>query len=413
MARPGLTLTRVESELGGPLGTGDGISVLVTNVPTAYTFSETKFLSLKNAEDAGITQQNDLTYNFLLWEHIKDFYSMCKGVELHIFRVPPTTTMTNLFTFGNVVCTAFRNYLAENNNLLKMAGISIMPATESHTTSISADLLTAIPLAQDFAVFEAEKLRPIDIFFEGRKFSGTVASAQNLRALASGKVSVVVARDQSRVEELLNGLGFTAPTYYAAIGLLLGTLAGIHVGRNIGRIESGTLPIRDASFSDGRKPYVDFSDDELDAINDKGYIYFDTKIGAAGWYWQDDPTCALENRTDAYISLNRPANKIDRILLATYVRYLKDDFNIDITTGRLPTLTIKTIENVLENAVRVEMIDNPDVTRPREISGISVKIPPNQSLLASGGVLLAQSQAVPLAIARTLSIESRLINPSN
>ena len=406
--RPQVQIENIVGNLGGTLSTADGVCLLVHNAPAAYTYTEEVFSSLEQVEQAGITEANDSTRSFLLWEHAKDFYTLNPFGELHLLRVPEATTCTQLFTVGHASNTSLQNYLASKSGRVKIVGVSIVPATETHTTSISSDVQAAIPLAQLFSQAEYTRLRPCEIVFEGRKFAGTASAALDLRALNSGNVSVVVARAKNRATEI----GSLADNY-AQIGLFLGSLAAIHVGRNVGRVRTGALPnVQTAAFSGGQTPYIDFDDGGLNMLSDKGYIFMDSYPAVSGWFWVDDHTCTLPNRTDAYIYLNRTAHKAARIAVQTYVDRLKDEFRVDKTTGRLPAIVVQSLQNELQKAIEREMLNNPDPTRDVEISGVTVRIDPNQNILASGKIV-ARLQIVPLGIARIIETQVQLINPAN
>jgi hypothetical protein len=406
--RPQVKITNIAGSLGGSPPTNDGVCLLVHNAPTAYTHTETVFTSLAQAEQAGITEANDATRSYLLWEHIKDFFTVNPlGAELHLLQVPATTTFQQLFTVGHSANTLLQSTLAAKAGVIKTLGVSLVPASETHTTSISSDLQAAIPLAQAFCVAEYSRLRPISAVLEGRKFSGTASAALDLRGLAAGYVSVVVARNQTRA----TALGALAANF-AAIGLALGSIAANHVGRNIGRVKNGTLPVQQAAFSDGRLPFKDIADQDLNTLSNKGYIFMDQYPEVSGWYWVDDHTCTLPDRNDAYLSLTRPANKAARIAIRTYVDNLKDEFRVDATTGRLPNIVVQTLQNELSNAIENEMISNPDPARVPEISAVTVRIDPNQNVLASSKIV-ARLRIVPLGIGRIIETEVELYNPAN
>lgn len=421
MPRPQVQITAVEGTLGGTLSTADGVCLYVHNAPPAYTYTSTPgasvgvtsavFTSLEGAELAGITEANDLTNTYLLWEHLKDFFTLVPFGEIHVLQLPVATTCQNLFTVGNTACTALQGYLGSKQGRCKALGVGIVGVSETHTTSISADVLAAIPLAQAFSKAEYTRLRPIEVVFEGRKLSGTAAAATDLRALNSGNVSVVVSRNQTRSVALVTA-GIASAANYAQIGLFLGSFASVHVGRNVGRLATGTLPVQQAAFSGGQLLYTGFIDGDLNILSDKGYIFMDAYVGRNGFCWVDDHTCTLPNRTDAYIALNRVAHKAARIAVQTYLDRLKDEFKLDKATGRLPAITVQTLQNELRLAIEREMLTNPDPSRAVEISGATVRIDPNQNVAASSK-LVARLSIVPLGTTRIIETEILLVGSSS
>jgi len=407
MARPQVQITNITGSLGGVLPTADGVCLLVHNAPAAYTYTESVFTELSQAEQAGITEANDTARSFLLWEHVKDFFTLNSTGKLYVFRTD-ATTLANLFTVGNAANTALQNFLASKQGDIKIVGVSFVPATETHTTSISTDVQAAIPLAQAFSQAEYTRLRPIEIILEGRKFSGTASAAIDLRALNSGNVSVVVARSKARATALA-----VLGANYAQLGLLLGSLAAVHVGRNIGRVATGALPnVQQASFSGGQTPYETLTDGDLDILSDKGYVFMDAYPGKSGWFWVDDHTCTLPNRTDAQIAYNRVAHKAARIAIRTYVERLKGEFAVSRTTGRLLALTVQTLQNDLQKAIENEMIANVDPSREQEISGATVVIDPTQNVLATSKIV-ARLRIVPMGTARIIETQVQLVNPAS
>lgn len=410
MARPQLLITKTTTVLS-QTSAKDGVSLLVMNLPAGYTgITGSIFYNLPQAEAAGFTQAKDLTNNYLAWEHIKDFYAESPaGTELHVVTVPATTTFTNLFTVANAAYVLMQARLALYQGYIKLIGVALKPTTDTAGTGVSADIITAAPLAQAFANFEFSKLRPVDIILEGRLFSGTAAAATNLRSLLSGNVSVVVARDADR-KATLTTAGNTGAANYAALGLALGTASAVHVGRNIGRVASGALPgVVNSEFSGGQKPYTDIDGDALDVLNDKGYIFMDKYLGASGWYWNDDHTCDLVTQSNAQLANNRVLNKMARIVIATYVQKLKDEVLTNAVTGKISAIEIATYQNLLQKAVVDEMINNPDITRVREISDAKVTLDPNQNVNATSKTVVKLS-AVLLGINRTIQTQLELVN---
>lgn len=405
-----VTILKQVNPTGGTPTTEDGITLLVVNVPVGYVTTGTLiFKSLLELQAAGITQANDLANNVLFYEHCKDFFSQADGTELHVLRVAEACTFTNLFTIANANYVSLQNYLASQAGKLKIIAVTLKPATETHITSLSADVMTAIPLAHALASAEYTNLRPIDIVLEGRKLTGTATLASNLRLLASGNVSVMVGRDATRKAELTTA-GNTGATNYAAVGLMAGKLAKVHVGRNIGRVISESLNIV-VEFSGGQKPFVEFSETDLKTLDTKGYVFFKKFPSKAGAFFNDDHTCTAKTLFDSQIVFNRVMNKASRIAVATYIESLNDEVVVDATTGQLETIVVQTLQNELQRAIENEMLTNPDPTREREISSAKVTIDPAQNVLATNKIAVKLT-IVPLGIAKNIETTIELINPA-
>lgn len=413
MAKPSVSIEKLKGTLGGSVPSQDGVALLLITAPEAYSFSGSGIVrSLDEAEEAGFTEAKDLLNNCLVWEHIKDFYSMADaGSELHIILLGADLTLVELFTPANENYALLQNYLAAQQGNIRLLGVALNPSyAESHTTSISADLLSAIPLADAFADTEFARQRPIEVFLEGRKFTGTASAAADLSTLNSGEVAVIVSRDASR-NAVLAAAGNTGAGNHAQLGLLVGAVASVHVGRNIGRHLNGSLPVVTAEFSGGQVPYEDFSETQIGVLYDKGYVFYDRYNGLDGWYFVNDRTCTRSIDTDGRIRLNRTINKACRIVLQEYILRLKDEAPVDAETGLLKGVVLAGFETALQDALRLEMWENPNRSRPQEASGGTVRIDPTQNVLATNE-LVAEVEIVPLANFEKLTAKIKLVNPA-
>lgn len=401
LAKP--TIKETTTSLGGSPATRDGVTLFVFNPPSAYATTGTLiFNGLKGAEEAGITQASDLAHNVLVWEHLKDFYTRAEGEEVHVLFVAEACTFTNLFTSSSANNIMLRNYLASQEGNIKLLGVSLKPATETNT-GLSADLVTAIPLAQVVRDNEFSKSRPLDIILEGRKLTSTASAMQNLRALASGNVSVVAGRDATRKAELVT-LGNTGANNYAALGLVLGTLASIHVGRSIGRVKNAPFNIV-PEFSGGQRPLgtasIDFGDDDLDTLDTKGLIFFRKIPNKAGVYLNNDHTCTAKNLSKAFIRYNRTLGKVARIALATYTEEILDEFPVNPDTTGLFPQDITRIERGIVEAIENEMLNNPTPGRVREISTVRAVLADTAGIFTSRK-LSVRVIATPLGVAEEI-----------
>lgn len=399
MGRPGISVIKGESVLGTPV-TKDGVSLLIVSVKSTYTLSTTKFLSLKDAETAGATEALDISNANLLWEHIKDFYAFPEneGVELNVMLIDEATTFTNLFTPANANYVALEAKLTTLLGEVKQIGVALNPSfTETNVNGISAELITAIPLAQTFCNVQANKFRPVVIVCEGRKFTGTVANATDLSAKASGNVGVMIDRDDIRSAALVTA-GIALAANYAQIGLLLGKIASVHVGRNVGRIKSKKLPNVTKRETSGGVLFT--ADSDLNGLYAKGYIFFDQYVGKDGCFFVDDKTAEASTSDYNSISRLRTWNKAVRIMYTTYIENLKDDLDYDVTTGRLSPVVIKGFENDLETAILADMRSSLP-GREKEIAGVNVTIDPLQDVLTAN-TIEALLEIYPLAQAKTI-----------
>jgi len=389
----------------------DNISLLVITAPTAlFAVGEEsksyKINSLKSFEDAAYKESDDLANNMLVWERVNNFYALApSGTVLHVLLFKDTITFTDIFTVGNAAHTALLNHLQAEKSVIRMIGVcgNPDPATETHTTSISADLQSAIPLAQTFCTYQFSKSNPLLVVFEGRKFAGTALDAVDLTTLNAGNVSVMIGRDEARKEELVIA-GHTNAANFAQVGTVLGKLAFVQVNQNIGRTTTPpqktvkeNLPVTTMGFSGGQTLWFD---EDRDALYAKGYTFFvEYPGGYSGVFFVDDRTCqdpALSNSTLAAI---RVTNKCSIIAYNTYMDELKSSVVVDGETGQLSPLEITRHEQIITDAIQVNTQDlEPDLVD--EIVGITVTIDPTQN------IALTKKERIKLSISTTGTLKN-------
>lgn len=412
MARPNVTIQKLNGGIGGTVLSRDGVSLLVISLDAAayggLVSNSFSGIQLSDFEALGFTQVKDLTANVLAWEHIKDFYAKAPaGTELHVLVVPNTVTFTQLFTPASASYIILAQYLTSKKGLIKLLGVALNPsaAEAAPTAGITADAIAAIGLAQAFADMEFSKFRPVDILLEGRKFTAaTMAAAENLRTKTAPNVSIMISRDGSRQAALV-AAGHTGSANYAAVGFALGKLAGIGVQVNIGKRKDGPLGWSNATLSGGQQVVL-LSDADLDTLSDKGYLFVTQDTGQEGFFFNDDPTCAPLDNDYCYITRNRVINKAARIARQVYVVELLDEVSVDPDTGRLSNLTIKTFEDAIKTQIEDLML------QVGEADAVTVFIDPVQNVLATGElVVLVQIQ--PKGYARFIKVKLKLVNPAN
>jgi hypothetical protein len=382
----------------------------VVGVPAAYAalILANKFYSRRDAEVAGYTHENDVAQKALAWEHIKDFYAEAgEGAPLYVLPVANDTTLTELFTLTEADSLTLQHLLQAEGGTIRLMAVALNPvvAEVAGGSGVTADLLTAVPLAQAFSVAEFDHYRPIDLVLEGRAFSATAAAAYDLRTLDSNSVAVTIGRDQLRVAELV-AAGITVANKFAAVGGLLGRLAAGPVQRSIARVRSGKLVgITQASLSGGTLVST-LADTSLDVLTDKAYIFPLIHPGKDGFFYNDDPTCAALTDDYAFIKEGRVIKKAARIARAVYLEELNDDVAVDATTGKLPPIEIARFQNVLESAIQNQMVV------AGEAVAVSVFVDPNQNVTATDKIK-AVVRITKKATAKFIEATVEFFNPFN
>jgi hypothetical protein len=407
--RPNVNIILGNGQLGRELDSADGLALLVVGAPAGYDLTEELVYSLRAAELAGANTDTDVSEAALVWEHIKDFYEEAgEGAPLRIVLVSDATTLTNLFTPGHASYVALANALKAQAGGVKLLGVALNPAAAevAGPNGITADLATAIPLAQVFADAEFDAFRPIDMLLEGRLFSGTATAALDLRTLASKNVAVTIGRDQLRSAGLVAS-GIAVASKYAQVGKVLGRLAAIPVQRSIGRVKDGKLAsITQASLSGGAlvSSLSDGPGGDLSLLSGKGYIFPLRHPGKDGFFYNDDPTCTAATDDYAFIKDSRVINKAARIARAAYLEELLDDVQIDRTTGFLPTIEVARFQNVLQNAVEGQM------QAQGNIVSCEVYVNPKQNVTATSKIV-ALLKIVKVATGAEIEATVEFYNP--
>jgi hypothetical protein len=374
MGRPSVNITIEKGKLGRQTAAADGISLLYVGLDTTsplYTAlsAGVVFYSLRNANGC------------LVWEHIKDFYAKApEGTALHILAFNRTQTYATLFDAGNT--NALSAYLGDNAGEIKMMGVAPNTRTaDAATHHTITDITNSLALINNFAVAEFNRKRPLLVFLEGRNFNPS-ESVVNLRTITeASRVGVIVARDTQRVSVLVDK-GIDNAVDMAAIGCLLGKLAAIPVQRSIARVKDGDLGWVSASFSGGNA-VSSYTDGELDALNNKGYIFATRIIGKNGFFFNDDPTCVALTDDYAFVSHTRTIDKVVRIVNQVFVEELSDEIDIDASTGMMTVTTAKDLQNKCENALNQQM------TVRGEVSAVNCFIDPNQNVLQTDTIEVA------------------------
>ena len=400
--RPGVEIEILNNQLGGIATIPDGTSLLIIGIPNALAgvvYAGKAYSSLTEFEAGGFNATFDDTNNILFWEHVKDFYiNAAQGTILHVLPVLDTATMTQVLTVGNANYTKINNYITSQQGAIKLVAIALNPtgAGAIALAGESADIATAIPLAQALATANVAENRNFAICLELRNFVATSGSATDLTALTkANRVCVMASRDQARVTALLTAVPLISK--YAAVGFLLGLIAELPIQRSIGRIRNGDIGWTNASLSDGRliadtaNPPTSnpISKGELDTFHSKGYIFPYRYAGKAGFYFGIAMTCTDATDDFQRIENIRVIDKAAAITYAVLLEQVEDEEDVDLTTGRLPASFVRALENDIENAVTAQM----NTADNKAISGVNATIDPTQNVKVTG-LIVAQIQVV-------------------
>lgn len=339
--------------------------------------------SLAELESKGVTKAYDLTNKVLLWHHVRDFYlGAGKGTKLYVMPVAKQTEMVDVLDTSQGAAAKLLTYAKGAVRLLAVASMS-EPFT-SLTTNVTA--------AQALFTWAAARNKAVQILLEGRAFPAEYTAAPSLREMTANRVSVVISQDPSVAAE------DAAYGSYAQVGLLLGTLSGIPVSRDAGRVRSGSISVAASGISNGRADgdvgYYD--DDQLSAIDDLGYLFLRTYDGMSGYFWNADYTAVSATDDCDTIRMGRTLDKAADLARLKALESLRDDVEIDTSTGYISVDVLHNIQADIETAVLTQMTD--------EISGVQCVIDPEQSLWDSSNPLVVDLEIVARGVIARIQI---------
>jgi len=354
----------------------DGVSGYVfynDNIANLNTFSSSnrisKFTNLNAVEMTGIlpTSTNFKYEYYQLKEHFR-----AGGAEIYvgIFDVPVGSG----------------DYSELNDmHLYSNGDIKIYAVCDRHLELDETNL--ALVNAQ-LVEFEEDK-KPAIAIYAANTGTLTLNELPDLRALSADLpyVSVVIGQDTKNealdFKLLDEGL--------SNIGIVVGTLSQAKVNENILNVgkynySNGVSMVEPGLFINYAtadyiligSQYIDSAD--LDALNDKGYIFWRYFPNLQGTYLSNDNNCVDVTDTFNSIHIVRTRNKVFRLLdkALSYLIGSNVLFNGD---GTMRTSSI----NVYENAVSKEL---QEMINSSEISAFSVYIDPAQNVLSTKEVVI-------------------------
>jgi hypothetical protein len=410
----GVIITKEQPELGVNLS-ADSASGLLANglavsgklaLGTAY-----KLTSLKDAENLGLNEAYDTANNVVVYHHIKEFYSEVgfdSGTILWLMVVAQSVGIHQMVDVANEYAKKLLNeaegeifQMAIAHNPLLTGG---SPYTPTITAGLDANLLAAIPKAQELAEYAFEKMYPIRFVLEGKFFNPAAVGLQHLRAITNVKapaVSVVVGQDYdfAHIQATFNN--------YAAVGTALGTIARANVHENIGWVGAFNLT------STGRWTKAGFSnhqsvmnyEDDWSVLDDKGYIFPIKYSRQNGFRWNDAHTCTpIEIDVDGtinecYIHYSRTIDKAALQVYAALLPDVKSPQDVD-DNGKLPLSVVAYFKAKAEKSI--------DLGMTGQFSGRTVTIDKNSNLLPPNSELLVGLKVQPFGEAKIIKVQLKI-----
>ncbi len=391
MGLPKVTIGLGNGGLKQTVQTDDGVIGLVITGATitgANNVTANKvyqIFSLIEAENLGITESNT---NSFAWQQIKDFYSIAKtGAELWFMIVVQATTMEDMADetkdFGSKVIATSKGRVRTLALSRKSTGTIVT------VDGLDTDVHKAVVKAQTMAESFALRNRPFRVIIDGKDYSGTIVDLKDYSINNKNRVGILIGND--------NG------SKNASIGLFIGRKASVSIQRNLGVVRDGAIIDLNAYLTNGAD--VELSEAGWDAIHDKGYMFYKSFTGKAGYFVSH--TLSLTAPTDDYKKMNN-GWVIDKAQILAYLTFLDEVLEeIPINTnGQIHPALIKAWEGKIENTINQQM------TAKGQISGVKSYIDANQQVLSTGE-LKVDLQILPVAYSEYIKINLQFTTDLN
>lgn len=382
-----------------------------------------EFNSLQDAVDAGIAEYSSLTAdtaaNYLLngvaYYHIKRFFNRVGGSgRLFVMFADCSTNFNAIIDMQR----AAQGMISQvgvwtEKSLWKLN--SAEDATYQNNTIVSDLNTVAMSLAKDYNA-------PCSIVLCGNSAkvqtsSGTqdtVDLAKIPTVVTSNRyVSVVISQAKdSDVAVMQKSL--TSKTPVGTIGVVLGSLADMNVAQSIGWVQMNEvtdyfadveLGFGDVSVEGDElantTPYAALTASQIDALDDKGYIFLCKYAGLEGRvYFSGDQTCSDgDYRT---IARNRVINKSRRSIRTALLPYINSPIKVDPSTGNLSAAQITVFSNLVQDVLDA-------MESAEEISGTgTVNVPAAQNILTND-TLTIRYTIVPMGTSKRIEVTEGLV----
>lgn len=398
-----------DGNLGRVEQTEDGTALLVGSaiaVENKITLGSVlgPFRELAEVEAAGITEDYDDTNSLMLHQHAKEFYDEGgKGRTLYILPLAQTVTLEDMADKSKENAAKVIRDLEGEIKLLLLTRVPDSGYTPEYVDELPDEVWDAADAVKALYEEEAELGRRFRCIIEGRDFQGNASSAKDLRHKVNGLnnpyVVIGIGQDYDYADSA------TYRNNYASVARMLGRMAAVKVNRNIGRVKDGPMNIDVAALSD-HSLISDYTDTQLETLNEFGYVFWIRHRGQAGYFINNDHAACPIDSDYAYISRGRVMDKVARIADQVYTLELKDEPALDPESGRLAVATIKDFEGNVEQAINSLMTAN------REITSVSAFADPAQNVLANDEIRI-EINVVPTGRGDNFIITLAYSNPAN
>lgn len=313
--------------------------------------------------------------------HISEFFRIQPKGVLYVgfFPVPGTYTFAEITTMQSFA-----------NGTLRQIGIYKEIGSAFSTGDLT--LIDTVCKAND----EAHK--PISAIYAA-DLSGTadISVLTDLSLLTANKATAVISQDGGG---LGNYLWLTTGKSITNIGALLGTVALTKVSVSVAWV--GQYNISNGSenevlaFANGQLfSDVAITDNLLEALNVKRYVFLKKFTGLSGSFWNDGHTAIIVSSDYAYIENNRTIDKAIRGIRTNLLPSLNSPLTLN-ADGTLAETTVAFFES--QAGISLDQM-----VRDQELSAYLVTVNPAQNVLSTSKLVVAVTLVIN-GVARQIEI---------
>lgn len=337
-------------DINAPVGFGTGVKGL-------------EFGSIEQIETTGITE-TDPIYGIVHY-HAKEF-----------FRLAPNAKLFLVFDLDDP-----DDFMGITNGRVRMIGMQ--------TDALTSDLANLQTLCTDLANRQSPCIGILGLTKETTFSDLSLQNAPQVAVVAAGSGS-------GTALDLATSLGLDC---VPALGTMLGVLAFGAVNESASWINKfridGDGEFADVLFADGTT-LASKTQADLEALDDKRYLFPLNYVGIAGTYFNDSYTAIAKTDDYSNIENNRVIQKAIRNVRAALLPELGSPVLVDPDTGKLSVSTIKYLESRGDAGLQ-------DLDLNNEISGGRVRIDPDQNVVATSQIDVV-IEIVPTGTARKFVI---------
>lgn len=360
-ARPGL---------GIALNTGTPMSVVITG---SITGTITQFTG-------GVASKLDV-YNY----HISEYFvaNPTSVLFIGIFAVPSAYNFVEVQTMQ-----AFANG--------SIRQIGVYAEARSMVTNFITD---ANSLNTICTTLDRTKMPLSSFLVEDMAAVTDLTTLPNLSLLSDSWVSDNISQDGA-------GLGWALFKAYGKTISNLGALLGVTSINSVSADFAQPIPVNNISNGfENALPALgngtimnlsNVSEGLQTQLDNYRHIYSGSYVGYTGTYFSDSHCAIISNSNYAYVEQNRVFAKIERIMYAAYLPYLKSELSLN-SDGTLVNTLVIALQSVGNNAL-ASMVQN------KELSAVKTIINPLQNVLTSGKLIVTLYE-INNPIARNIEID--------